>query len=57
MKNRILALSLVCVLVVLCLIFPVWRSAAPETTEAPTVPVTAETPTAPAATEAPFSQQ
>ena len=53
MKNRILALSLVCVLVVLCLIFPVWRSAAPETTEAPTVPVTAETPTAPAATEAP----
>ncbi len=53
MKNRILALSLVCVLVVLCLIFPVWRSAAPETTEAPTVPVTTETPTAPAATEAP----
>lgn len=56
MKNKILALGLVCVLVALCLIFPVWRTAKPEpteTTEAPTVPVTTEARTVPTTTEAP----
>ncbi len=56
MKNRILALSLVCVLVVLCLIFPVRRGTLPTPpveTEPSTVPVTAEAPTVPTTTEAP----